>query len=136
MSLLSQFFFFVFFFPFLGLHMQHTEVPRLGFELAYATATVTQDLSHVFGLHHSASQHWIPNPLWEAKILMDTILMHNPLNHSRNSLSHFFELVVLVCISVYKLIFCVVERIDDAAFLECSTLVSGFFFIAANTPII
>ena len=39
---------FFFFFCFLGLHLQHTEVPRLGVELelwppAYATATATPD---------------------------------------------------------------------------------------------
>ena len=43
---------------FLGSHMQHMEVPRLGVESelqlpAYATATATWDLSHVCNLHHS-----------------------------------------------------------------------------------
>ena len=43
-------FFFFFFFVFLGLHLQHTEFPRLGVELqlpVYTTATATQDLSRV-----------------------------------------------------------------------------------------
>ena len=48
-----------FFLLFLGLHSQHMEVPRLGVKLelqlpAYTTATATQDLSHVFDLHHSS----------------------------------------------------------------------------------
>ena len=56
------------------------EVPRLGVKselqlLAYATATAMQDLSHVFELNHSSWQHWILNPLNEARdrtrILMD-----------------------------------------------------------------
>ena len=52
-------------FFFLGLHVQHMEVTRLGVELelqllAYATATAMQDLSNVFDLDHSS---WIPDPL-------------------------------------------------------------------------
>ena len=53
--LLTQhiFFFFSFFFFFLLYHLWHMEVPGLGIEselqlLAYATATATQDLSHVY----------------------------------------------------------------------------------------
>ena len=54
--------------------------PRLGVELelqllAYATATATQDPSHIFDLHHSSWQPWIFNPLIKARdqtlILMD-----------------------------------------------------------------
>ena len=60
--------FFVFlFFCFLGLYLQHMEVPRLGVELklqllAYTTAIATQDLSYVYDL-----QRQIHNPLREAK---------------------------------------------------------------------
>ena len=48
-------FFLSFFFFFLGPHLQHMEVPRLGVKseiqlLAYTTATTTQDLSHVCDL--------------------------------------------------------------------------------------
>ena len=57
---------------FLGLHLQHTEVPRLGVEwelqlLAYSTATATWDRSQVCNLHHSSRQCWILNPLMEAR---------------------------------------------------------------------
>jgi len=57
------------------------KIPRLGVELelqllAYTTATVTQDLSHVFDLHRSSRERWILNPLSEARertrVLMDT----------------------------------------------------------------
>ena len=46
---------------FLGLHPQRMEVPRLGVKLelqvpAQATATATQDLSHIGNLHHSSWQ--------------------------------------------------------------------------------
>ena len=53
-----------FFFFFLGLHLRHTDVPRLGIELelqvlAYATVTAMPDLSPVCDLHHSSRQCWI-----------------------------------------------------------------------------
>ena len=61
-----------FFFCFLGLHLWHMEVPRLGVELelqlpAYSTATAKPDPSHVFNLHHSSWQHWILDLLIEAR---------------------------------------------------------------------
>ena len=73
------------FFPdfFLEPHMLHMEVPRLGVQLelqmpAYTTAM--QDPSHFCNLHHSSCQHWILNPLSEARdrtpILMDPSQIH------------------------------------------------------------
>ena len=57
---------------FLGPHMQHMEVPRLGVAselhlLASTTATATQDPSRVCDLDHSSRQHWILNPLSKAR---------------------------------------------------------------------
>ena len=48
------------------------EVPRLGVELelpllAYAIAIAMWDLSCVCDLYHSSWQHWILNPLREAR---------------------------------------------------------------------
>ena len=76
---------FYFIFCFLGLHLRHMEVPRLGVEselqlpgytTATATTTAMQDLSCVCGLHDGSWQHQILNPLSEASnqthILMDT----------------------------------------------------------------
>ena len=68
-SLSLSLFLFLFFF-FLGPHLQHMEVPRLGAKSelqlpAYTTTTATQDPSHIFDLHHSSRQRWIPNPLKE-----------------------------------------------------------------------
>ena len=66
---------------FLGPHLRHMEVPRLGVELelqlpAYTTATATWYLSHNCDLHHSSRQCRILNALSEARdgtcILMDT----------------------------------------------------------------
>ena len=57
------------------------EIPRLGVNLelqllAYATAILMQDPSHICDLHISSRQHQIPDPLSEARdqtlILMDT----------------------------------------------------------------
>ena len=42
------------FFAFLGPHLQHVEVPRLGVEIR-ATTTATQDPSHVCNLHPSTA---------------------------------------------------------------------------------
>ena len=85
---------------FLGLHPQQMEVPRLGVELerqllAYATATATLDLSHVFSLYHSLQRYWILKPLSEARdwtlIFMDTSWVCNLLSHNGNS--NFFFLL-------------------------------------------
>ena len=68
------------------------EVPSLGVESELqlpAYATVAPDLSHIFDLHRSLQQHWIHNPLSEAKdqthIVMDTSQVFNPLSHKSNS---------------------------------------------------
>ena len=49
--------------------------------------------SHKFDLHHNSQQHWIPNPLREARdqtcIRMETSQVHNPLSYNRN-LNHIF----------------------------------------------
>ena len=75
---------FFFFFCFLGLHLQHMEVPRLGVELelqlpVYATAT-TWNWSPVCDLHHSLWQCWIFNLLSKARdetfIHLDAIGIH------------------------------------------------------------
>ena len=60
------------YFVFLGLHLWHMEVPRPGIKselqlLAYATATVMQDLNHDCELHYSSWQCWMLNPLCEAR---------------------------------------------------------------------
>ena len=56
---------------------------------ATATATSMPDLSHICDLHCSSRQHWILNPLREARdqthILRDTSWALNPVSHKRNS---------------------------------------------------
>ena len=60
------------FFFFLGWHWPRMEVPRLGLELevqlpAYATATAMPGPSCICDLYHNSQQHWILNPLSEAR---------------------------------------------------------------------
>ena len=48
------------------------EVLRLGVELelqlpAYTTATAMRNPSHIFDLHHSSQECWIPDPLLKAR---------------------------------------------------------------------
>ena len=63
---------FFLFFRFLGVHLQHMEVSRLGVEselqlLADTIATATQDQSHICKLCCNLQQHWIFNPIIEAR---------------------------------------------------------------------
>ena len=63
---------YIYIYCFLGLYLQHMEVPRLGVKsepqlLAYATATATPDPSHVCDLHHRSGQRQILNRLSEAR---------------------------------------------------------------------
>ena len=63
--------FYLLFYFFSRLHLWHMEI-RPGVKsdlqlLAYVTATVTRDLSHICNLHHSSQQSRIPNPLNEAR---------------------------------------------------------------------
>ena len=65
------FLFFFLAFVFLGLHLRHMEVPRLGVLpelqlLAYTTAIATWEPSRICDLHHISWQRWIPNPLSKA----------------------------------------------------------------------
>ena len=81
------------FFVFLGPHLQHMEVPRLGVKSelwlpAYTTATATWDLSCI--CDHSPRQHQIPDPLCEARDLT-CILMHT----SQLLLSHNWNFLLL-----------------------------------------
>ena len=81
-NITSLFYLFFFWsFVFLGPHLWHMEVPRLGVESelqlpAYTTATAMPDPNCVCDLHHSSGQCRILNPLSEARdgtrILTDT----------------------------------------------------------------
>ena len=93
-------------FSFLGSHPQYMEVPSLGVEselqlLAYTIVTAALHLRHVCSLCHNSWQHWILNPLSEARdwtrILMYTSRVHNhwviigtPSPNLLNPLSVFF----------------------------------------------
>ena len=70
---------------FLGAHLGHMDVPKLGvrWELqlpAYTTATATRDPSCICNLHHNSWQCWILNPQSKARdwtsVLMDASQIH------------------------------------------------------------
>ena len=98
-----------FFFSFLGPHLQHIEVPRLGVELelqlqAYATATETPDPSHTCYLRHSLWLCQILYPLNEARddtcILMGTSLAFNLLSPNGNSCL-FILMIVSFAVQIF-----------------------------------
>ena len=71
----------IFFFFFLGPHLWHMEIPRLGVKLelqlpAYTTATAMPDPSSIYNLHCSSWQCQVLNPLSKARdqthVMMDT----------------------------------------------------------------
>ena len=56
----------IFYFCFLGPHLRHMEIPKLGVESelqlqAYTAATATWDPGGICDLHHSSRQRWILN---------------------------------------------------------------------------
>ena len=69
----THFYFILFYFIcFLEPYLQHMEVSRLGVKsdvqwLTCPAATAMRDLSCICNVHHSSWQHWILNPLGEAK---------------------------------------------------------------------
>ena len=102
--------FFLFYFVFfLGLHLQHMEVPGLEIEselqlLAYATTTATQDLSLICDLQHTSWQHWMLNSLSEARdrthVLIDTSQVLNPLSHNGNTSASSLETKMVVTVHI------------------------------------
>ena len=66
-----KYFLSIYLFRFLGLHLQHMEVPRLAvnseLQLPDHTTATPQDLSCVYDLHHSSQQRRIFNPLSKAR---------------------------------------------------------------------
>ena len=75
---------------------------------AYATGTATPYLSYICDLWCSLWQHWILNPMSEARvwawILMCTSWVLNQLSHSRNSYSYilFIPDSFLVVLGIYS----------------------------------
>ena len=71
-SCLDSYNFLFYFFVFLGLHPRYMEVPRLGVKSeleppVYTTAKAARDPRRTCELCHSSRQHWILNPLSEAR---------------------------------------------------------------------
>ena len=89
----------ILFFSFLGLHLQHMEVPRLGIQVELQLLAYTTDMvmHHVL---HSSQQWQILNTLSEPKnwthILLDASCVHNPLSHNGNSTPRFLIIHILI----------------------------------------
>ena len=105
----------LFCFVFLGLHLQHMHVPKLGVESelklpAYTTATALWDPGCVCSLCHSSRQCQILKPLSEARdgthILVDTRGVPNPLNRNGNScilLERNYRFIYLALLTIFWL---------------------------------
>ena len=105
------------------------DIPGLGIKLellllTYTVATATPDPSRVCNLHHSSWQHWILNPLSEARnqalILMDTSWVLNLLSHNRNSPFLLFYM---------KLVFWILEKYLLALLTSESSFFSWFYVL-------
>ena len=102
-------------FCFLGPHLWHMEVPRLGSNGSCSCQPMPQpqqlriNWSHICDLHHHSGQHQIPNPLSEARdqtrILMDGSQVCHLLNHNGNP---YIPFLILFSIMVYS------KRLDTA----------------------
>ena len=100
---------------FIGLHRWHMEMPRLGSKselqlLVYTTATAMPDPNCICDLHHSSKQHWILNPLSDARdrnhVLTDISQVLKPLSHDGNS-RKYFQLQDKILVSLLDHILCI-----------------------------
>ena len=107
-----EFYFILFIYVFLDLHLQHMEVPGLGVKSelqlpAYSTATATPDLKLVCKLYSSSQQCWILNPLSDTRdwtrIFMYTSQVLNPLSHVGESCP--MNLFLFYSILFYSILF-------------------------------
>ena len=108
-SFLSSYFFFLFF-CFLGPHLRHTEVPRLGVELelqlpAYTTATVMQYPSRICDLYHSSRQCRILNPLSEARDRTHNLMVTSWI-HFHCTKGELWAFLISVCCWGFNMPFC------------------------------
>ena len=97
-------FLFCFFFCFLGPHLWHMDVPRLGLEsvlrlpvYTIATKRQIQATSVTYTTVHGSARsltHWVRAKDWTC-ILMDASRVQNPLSHNRN-FPFFSPLILLV----------------------------------------
>ena len=93
------------FFAFLGLQVQHMEVPRLGAEselqfLAYSTTTATRDLASSVTYTTAHWQHQILNlsSQFRNRIVMDTRSGSLPLSYNGNTSSLIFLMTAILTV--------------------------------------
>ena len=91
-------FIYLFIYLFLGPHLWHVEVPRLGVKLELqlqAYTIVTPDPSHICDLHHSCGitrslTHWARPGIKPASSQRQRKAL-NPLSHNSNSIKRFWN---------------------------------------------
>ena len=101
---------------FLGPHLWHMEISRIGVGLelqvqVYTTAKVMQDPSLICDLQHSSRQHWILNTLSEARdqtciLMATTSKVLNLQSHNRNPHNLSFicsKQFFLECLIIYQI---------------------------------
>ena len=97
-SLLS--FLFFFFWSFLGLHLRHMQVPRIGVESELQLPAM-QDPSHVCNVYHSSQQCQILNSWSEARDRTFNLMVPSQICFccatKRIPLFHFFNWVSCLC---------------------------------------
>ena len=101
-SCLNNFFFGLF--VFLGMYLQHMELPRLGVELELQLldyATATPDPSGVCNLHHSSWQYQILNPLSEVRDQTCNLMVPSRIRFHCTTM----ELCELSCLNKFKVLF-------------------------------
>mgnify|MGYP001469406772 CR=1 FL=1 len=101
---------FVFYFIFLGLHLWHMEVPRLGVQLeqllpAYAKATAIPDPGGICDLHHSSQQHQIFNLLSKARDRTRNLLIPSRIRFNCATMGTPSYLLTFVFVVVAVLLF-------------------------------
>ena len=133
---------FFFFLCFLGPHLLHMEVPRLGVQselqlLAYTTAIATWDPSLVCDLYHSSWLRQILNPLRETRdstcILMDTSWVVTTAPQQELPKAFFFFFFY----SVFDLLFDSFSEFPSLITLpSCSCILSSLSFRALSILIV
>ena len=115
----------------------YMEVLRLGVKLelqlpAYTTTTATPDLSRVCDLHHSPWQHWILNPLSEARDQTRNLMVNSGIHFhcvrmgtpQKKFWCVWYNFLHFLCIGVHRASlwvysFCQILKIFSHYFFKC-----------------
>ena len=124
---------FLFCFFFLGPHLWHMEVPRLGDELELqllASTTATPDASHICDLHHRSRQHQILSPLSQVRNWTQNLMVPSRI-HFRCTTT---GTPVNTCWTNVKITLGVLQCLLMDASWECELIGSRFSFAFFSPP--